>query len=78
MSGVIGRLTPTMAPTWRPHMPAALTAISVRTTPRSVSTPVTSPRGPRRIPVTRTPVRTVTPSWRARPASSMVAPLGSM
>ena len=78
ISGVIGRLTPAIAATWRPHIPAALITISARTRPRSVTTAATAPPADRSMPVTRTPVSTATPSARARRASSVVAPLGSI
>ena len=77
MSGVIGRLTPTIAAICPAHMPPALITHSVSMAPCSVWTPTTAPLGERMIPATRTSVWMVTPIWRARRASSMVAPLGS-
>lgn len=73
----MGRPTPTIAPTCRAHIPAALIAHSVRSRPWSVSTAVIAPRDERSNPVTRTLVSMATPRYRARRASASVAPLGA-
>ena len=75
--GMIGTLTPARAPISRAYMPPALITIPVSIAPRSVSTPVTSPRSTV-IPVTRVFVLTSAPRRRAPSASANVSWLGSM
>src|ERR1700682_4153732 len=58
-------------------MPPAMTSASVSIVPCSVSTPVTSPRVPSWIPVTRCCVKIVAPILRAAEASAWVAVCGS-
>ncbi len=60
-----------MAPTSRPHMPAAATTYSVSMSPSAVRTPATRPSR-RMIPVTGVFSKIRTPSWRAPPARAMV------
>ena len=66
---------PASRPRSRDQRPAAMTATSHSTVPRSVSTPVTRPRS-RRKPVTRTPSTTRTPRSAAALAVAKVAQPG--
>ena len=67
--------TPASAPSWRAHIPAQLTTYCASMSPAAVRTPVTAPRDCRN-PVTGTPWRIVTPSWRAPLASDIVTSTG--
>ncbi len=76
-TGTEGVNAPTISETCGAHIPQAFTTSSVSIGPASVSTAVTSPDGPSRIPVTRRPVSIRAPSSRAALASAWVAMCGS-
>jgi hypothetical protein len=69
-------LTPIIRPISRPHIPAALTTVSQRTVPRSVTTAQTRFSLISK-PVTRVFCSTLAPRFIAPLASAMVSPLGS-
>ena len=76
-TGVDGIHAPTIAQTCGAHIPAAFTTISASMGPSVVRMRRTSRRSVSSMPVTRTPVRILTPAARAAPATAWVAVCGS-
>ena len=75
--GMIGKLSPTMWAISLPHWPPALTTISVRIVPWSVTTSSTPPfLSPMRLTVVS--VKKRAPPFLAPAASAFVSPVGSM